>query len=97
MSGCAHSRHGVLNLDHHDSRWIFIVIYGFRLVFMVIHGSRSVFHDFSFLMVFMVPGWFISRREVRRREHPKRCPLDLYLGPRIPLGLAVHRPILAYS
>ena len=37
------------------------------------------------------------RREVRRWEHPKRNQLDLYLGPRIPLGLAVHRPILAYS
>ena len=76
---------------------MFIVIYGFRLVFIVIHGSRLVFHDVSFFMVFMVPGWFISRREVRRREHPERYPLDLYLGPRILLGLAVHRPILAYS
>ena len=45
----------------------------------------------------MVIGWFISelsagRRKVKRKEHLKRYPLDLYLGPTIPLlGLANHR------
>ena len=63
------------------------------------HGSRSVFHDSR--LVFMVIGWFISelsagRRKVRRKEHLKRYPLDLYLGPTIPLlSLANRRPALA--
>ena len=49
----------------------------------------------------MVIGWFISelsagRRKVRRKEHLKRYPLDLYLGPTIPLlSLANRRPALA--
>ena len=37
------------------------------------------------------------RRKVRHWEHPIRYPLDLYLGPTIPLGLTGRRPALASS
>ena len=68
---------------------------------MIIHGSRSVFLDSRLvLMVFHGSRLVYIRAGCQRRvarcgEHLKRYPLDLYFGPKIPLGLAGCRPALA--
>ena len=70
----------------------------FQVGFHGFQGSWSGFQGFSWFQVgfygsMLVYIWAERRkREVRRKEHPKTFPLDLYLGPTIPLGLAGRRP-----
>ena len=68
-------------LVFHGSRSVCIVFLGSRLIF---HGSRSI------CIVFQASGLVFMAKNT-----PKRYPLDLYLGPTIPLGLAGSRPALA--
>ena len=82
----------------HGSRWIFMGLHGSQWVFTVFHGSRSFFHDFR-LFFYSSRLVYIQaerrRQEARCWEQPKKYPLDLYLGPTIPLGPSGRRPALA--
>ena len=61
-----------------DFLWFQVWFSWFQVDFTVINGSR--------LVQIRAERW---RREVRRWEHLKRYPLDLFLGPTIPLGLVM--------
>ena len=81
-------------------RWIFMVIRGSMFIFMIIYGSRLISWFQVVFLVFRGSRLVFIRAdrrrcEVRRWEHPKRYPLDLYFFPTIPLGLAGRRPALA--
>ena len=80
----------------HGSRWVFHGsrwIHGFSGFQVFFHGFRSIFYGFTRLLVgfswFQVGFYSFSRFQVGFHgwEHPKRYPLDLYLGPTILLGL----------
>ena len=68
------------------------VFHGFLWFFMFFYGSRSGFHDLRWFFIAFNGSRLVYIRaelsEVRRWEHPKRYSLDLYLSPKIPLGLA---------
>ena len=78
-----------------------LVFHGFRWVLLVIQGSRVVFHGSRWVLwFFKVPGGFKSElsaagAKLDVENTPKRYLLDLYLGPKISLGLAGRRPASA--